>query len=178
MGMIKTKFALLLLASLVLVGCEKGTRDLQQWVAEQRQRPADPIEPIPPVATPEVVVYEAADLRDPFRRANARSEEEDEASDEGGNGLRPDPDRRREFLEGFPLDTLQMVGSLEIEGVQYALISDNENVVHRVSEGSYLGRNHGLVEEVRPDRVEVRELVQDGRGAWIERRVQVALGES
>jgi Tfp pilus assembly protein PilP len=31
---------------------------------------------------------------------------------------------------------------------------------------------------VTQDQVEIRELVQDGRGAWIERRVQVALGES
>ncbi|HMA98205.1 MAG TPA: pilus assembly protein PilP [Wenzhouxiangella sp.] len=162
----------------LLAGCEKGTRDLEQWVAEQRQRPADPIEPIPPVATPEIVVYEAAELRDPFERAFAQVDEEEVVDDESGSGLRPDPNRRREFLEGFPLDTLRMVGSLEIEGVQYALIQDNESVVHQVSEGNYLGRNHGLVESVGQDLVEVRELVQDGRGDWIERRVQVALGES
>ncbi|MEE4638024.1 MAG: pilus assembly protein PilP [Wenzhouxiangella sp.] len=169
----------LALATLLLAGCEKGTRDLEQWVAEQRQRPADPIEPIPPVATPEVVVYEAANLRDPFQRATVRSEEAASPTDEEDeSGLRPDPNRRREFLESFPLDTLRMVGSLEIDGVLYALMRDNENVVHRVRQGNYVGRNHGLVEEVTQDQVEIRELVQDGRGAWIERRVQVALGES
>jgi type IV pilus assembly protein PilP len=169
---------MMLTVAVMLAGCEKGTRDLEQWVAEQRQRPADPIEPIPPVATPEIVVYEAAGLRDPFERASAQLDEEEPIDEEGGSGLRPDPNRRREFLEGFPLDTLRMVGSLELDGVQYALIRDNESVVHQVSEGNYLGRNHGLVEYVGQDRVEVRELVQDGRGDWIERRVQVALGES
>lgn len=176
--MTRIMFSTLVLASLLLVGCEKGTRDLEQWVAEQRQRPADPIEPIPPVATPEIVLYEAAELRDPFQRVSARTEEQDYPTDDGEGGLRPDPNRRREFLEGFPLDTLRMVGSLEIDGVQYALMRDNDNVVHQVREGNYIGRNHGLVEDVQPDLVEVRELVQDGRGAWIERRVQVALGES
>ncbi len=168
-----------LTVALMLTGCEKGTQDLERWVVEQRQRPADPIEPIPPVATPEVVVYEAGGLRDPFERAIAQVDDEEEAlAEEGGDGLRPDPNRRREFLESFPLDTLSMVGSLELGGVQYALIRDNESVVHQVSEGNYLGRNYGLVEYVGQDRVEVRELVQDGRGEWIERRVQVALGES
>jgi len=171
-------FSIVAISVFLLAGCEKGTQDLEQWVAEQRQRPADPIEPIPPVATPEIVEYEAAGLRDPFERAFAQIDEEEVVEDDAGSGLRPDPNRRREFLEGFPLDTLQMVGSLEIGGVQFALIQDNESVVHQVREGNYLGRNHGLVESVGQGQVEVRELVQDGRGDWIERRVQVALGES
>jgi len=72
MRMSKKLILLAVVAPLLLVGCEKGTRDLERWVAEERQRPADPIDPIPPVATPEVVVYEASNLRDPFQRANAQ----------------------------------------------------------------------------------------------------------
>ena len=70
-----------------------------------------------------------------------------------------------------------MVGTLTIDGEQYALIQDNEQVVHRVREGNYMGQNHGLVLSVQPTQVEVRELVQDGRGGWSERQVRVTMAE-
>lgn len=167
-----------LMLTLLLAGCVKGTEDLRDWTAEVRQREPDPIEPIPPIRTPEVVAYEAMELRDPFQPTRrASEEEEEEVAGEEGQGLRPDPDRRKEYLEGFPLDTLEMVGTITIDDVQYALIQDNERVVHRVREGNYLGQNHGLVLDVQPSHVEVREIVQDGRGGWVERRVRVAMAE-
>jgi len=169
---------LVLALAVLLVGCQRGTEDLREWTDEVRQREPEPIEPIPPIQTPEVVSYEAMDLRDPFHLSGRADEEEqeEEAASEGG-GLRPDPDRRKEYLEGFPLDTLEMVGTITIDGDQYALIQDNENVVHRVREGNYMGQNHGLVMSVTPTQVEVREIVQDGRGGWDERRVRVAMAE-
>ncbi len=164
----------MVIVALVLAACARGTGDLEQWVAEVRQQPPEPIEPIEPIRPAEVVAYEAEGLRDPFRARSPRQEEDDLAVDAS---LRPDPDRRREYLEGFPLDTLAMVGTLELEGDLYALIRDNENVVHRVTEGNHMGQNYGEILEVRPDRVELRELVQDGRGGWTERRARVALAE-
>lgn len=176
MSMIMRSLSVLGLA-LVLVGCQKGTGDLREWTAQVRDRPPDPIEPIPPIRTPEVVSYDAMDLRDPFQASRAGADEEEEEVASEGGGLRPDPDRRKEYLEGFPLDTLEMVGTLTMDGVEYALIQDNEKVVHRVREGNYMGQNHGLVMDVQSSQVEVRELVQDGRGGWTERRVRVAMAE-
>lgn len=168
----------LLLISLMLTACERGTSDLQRWVEDEGQRPGQAIDPIPPVTVAEVVAYEAFDLRDPFQRRTAAAEVDELAElDEVADGLRPDPNRRREFLEGFPLDTLSMVGTLQIDGVDYALIRDNENVIHRVRAGNFLGRNHGEIQLVTPNRVELRELTQDGRGVWSERRVAIAMGE-
>lgn len=170
------KCLMLLACTALLIACERGTSDLQRWVQEERQRPGEPIDPIPPVAPADIVAYEAHELRDPFQRRPSRAEDDPVVAGTG-DGIRPDPDRRREFLEGFPIDTLSMVGTINIENIDYALIRDNENVVHRVREGNYMGRNHGLVERVAPGRVELRELVQDGRGGWSERRVQIAMSE-
>lgn len=163
------------IAGVLLAGCASGTGDLEDWVAEVRRQPAEPIEPIPPIRAAEVVAYDATDLRDPFQARRARAEDEMAIGD--GAGLRPDPERRREYLEDFPLDTLTMVGTLEIEGEFYALIRDNENVVHRIREGNFMGQNHGRVLDVQPDRIELRELVQDGRGGWTERRTRIAMAE-
>ena len=38
------------------------------------------------------------------------------------SSIRPDLDRRREMLEGYPLDQLKMVGTLRQAGNQVALI--------------------------------------------------------
>lgn len=167
----------ILISTLLLGGCERGMGDLRSWVEEERQRPGQPIDPIPPVVVAEIVAYEAFDLRDPFQRRLARAEADEEETVVEGTGPRPDFSRRREYLEGFPLDTLTMVGTLRIDDVDFALIRDNENVIHRVRSGNFLGRNHGQVERVMPGRVELRELVQDGRGGWTERRVQIAMSE-
>lgn len=176
--MTRSTFLLALICATALTACEQGTSDLQRWVQEERQRPGQPIDPIPPIAAAEVVAYVAFDLRDPFQRRAARAEDDETMlAATAGGGPRPDLDRRREFLEGFPLDTLAMVGTLNIDNTEYALIRDNQGVVHRARQGNYMGRNHGLVERVAPDRIELRELVQDGRGGWSERRVQIAMGE-
>ena len=163
----------MLLVVIFATACAPGTSDLERWVAEVKQERPEPIEPIEPLRPAEVVAYDAEGLRDPFRAHSPRDEDE-YGIDEG---VRPDPDRRREYLEGFPLDTLAMVGTIELEGVLYALIRDNENVIHRVSEGNHMGQNYGRILEVQSSRVELRELVQDGRGGWMERRTRVALAE-
>ena len=166
-----------MLAAVMTTACERGTRDLERWVDDTLRTPGGEIEPIPPVVTPEIVTYQAYDLRDPFQRRMARTEE-DVGEGPIGDGVRPDPDRSREFLESFPLDTLTMVGTLELDGVNYALMRDLENVVHRVSEGNYMGTNHGRVVRVRADRVDLVELFEDARGGWVERRTQVVMAEA
>ena len=170
--------ALAMMVLLITSACERGTSDLEQWVDEQLQRPGGEIDSIPPIKTPEVVTYQAYDLRDPFQRRVASAEEEVAAEGGTGGGLRPDPDRPREFLESFPLDTLAMVGTLELDGTDFALIRDNETVIHRVREGDYMGTNYGRVVEVRPDRVELVELYEDARNRWSERRTQVVMADS
>lgn len=174
-NLIRSVLVLLLLS--MTAACERGTRDLERWVDDTLRTPAGEIEPIPPLMVPETVVYDSFELRDPFQRRIARVEEDVEEMS-GEEGVRPDPDRAREYLEGFPLDTLNMVGTLEMEEVSYALIRDNENVVHRVREGNYMGTNHGRVVRVRSDRVELVELHEDARGIWLERRAQIMLPES
>jgi len=171
-------FSIAVLALTLTTACQRGTRDLEQWVAQTLQTPAGDIEPIPPIMPAEVVTYEAFDLRDPFQQRVASAEVDPDFASASEDGVRPDPNRRREFLEGFPIDTLDMVGTLNLDGVEYALIRDNEQVVHRVTEGNYMGMNHGRVLRVYPDRVELIELFQDARGSWSERRAQVAMEDS
>ena len=46
------------------------------------------------------------------------------------SSIRPDLDRRREMLEGYPLDQLKMVGTLRQAGNQVALIDAAGQTLH------------------------------------------------
>ena len=112
--------------------------------------------------------YAADSLRDPFTPSV-------DEEDSGSSGPRPDPNRARETLESFPLDTLDMVGTIGTSGSLMGLIKDPDGVVHRVQSGKYLGQNYGQVTQVFEDRVELVELISNGSGGWTERPASIAL---
>lgn len=165
--------------SLSVGGCAKGTADLQQWVDEVKARRGGEIPPPPTRKTYQPFVYEAEELVDgvmrPRRDPFALNIVEEPQQAEGAP--RPDPERRREPLEEFPLDSLAMVGTIgKGEGMQ-ALIQAPDKVVHRVSVGNYMGRDHGRITRISETEVELIELISDGAGSWRERRIAVPLRE-
>lgn len=160
--------ALLILAT-ALSGCTRGTGDLEAWVSEVRNRPPPPLEPLPVMQQFETFEYAAQGLRDPF---SVPIDTTDSPS-----GPRPDPNRRKETLEAFPLDSLDMVGTLTSGPTFWALVMAPDRVVHRVQAGNYLGQNEGRILAVSEDRIELLELVPDGAGGWLERQASIALDD-
>lgn len=159
-----------ILVLLVLSGCTRSSDDLVAKVESIKQERGDPLDPIPVMQTFETFSYAADNLRDPF----TPSVDEEGA---GGSGPRPDPNRARETLESFPLDTLDMVGTIGVTKSLMALIKDPDGVVHRVQAGKYLGQNYGQATQVFEDRVELVELISNGSGGWTERPASIALDE-
>jgi Tfp pilus assembly protein PilP len=92
-------------------------------------------------------------------------------------GLRPDVKRPREFLEQFPLDTMRMVGTLQLQGRSYGLVQGKDGLVHRVLPGNYVGQNDGRIVGISPTKITVIEIVPDGLGGYIERPAALALTE-
>ena len=166
--------AVLLFAALgLLAGCGRSVTstpgdapNLEKWVAEVKNRPAPPLEPLPVMQQFETFEYAAQDLRDPFSNA---------FSDQGGSGPRPDPNRPKQTLEQFPLDSLDMVGTIGTGAGLIALVMAPDKVTYRVRPGVYLGQNDGRVTGVFEDHIELVELVPDGAGGWLERPASVAL---
>ena len=161
----------LLLAVVALAGCSSGRADLERWVADKKAEPPQPLEPLPVMKQFETFEYAAQDLRDPFSMPT------DEQETQVGSTLRPDPDRRKEPLESFPLDGLTMVGTLGSGDGLLALVMDADRVIHRVVVGNYMGQSDGRVTGVFEDRIELIELESDGANGWIERKATVALGD-
>lgn len=169
-------FALLclVLITVTLSGCAQDMNELRRWVADVKARPGPPLEPLPVIQTFETFEYRAYDLRDPFTPSRGDEEEQPEMAAET-DGPRPDFNRPREFLEGFPLDSLRMVGTLASPETEWGLVQDPQGVIHRVLPENYLGQNHGRIIAISEDRIDVVELVPNNIGGWLERQASIAL---
>jgi type IV pilus assembly protein PilP len=155
---------------LALAGCSSGMDELQQKVAEIKSRPGERIEPLPEIKPYESFTYAASSLRSPFiPSAPARSDVT--------NAVRPDSKRPREFLEQFPIDTMKMVGTLQLQGRTYGLVQGRDGLVHRVLPGNYMGQNDGRVISITPTKISIIEIIPDGVGGYIERPAALALNE-
>jgi len=153
----------------LLAGCSPSTKELEAWVQEVKARPAPPLDPLPVMKQFETFEYAAQGLRDPFSAPIPDRE--------AGNGKGPDPNRRKEALEAYPLDSLTMVGTIGSGSGLVALLMAPDKVTYRVSPGNYVGQNDGRITGVYEDRIEIVELVPDGAGGWLERQAKVALEE-
>lgn len=160
----------------LLVGCAGDQSDLEQFVAQEKAKKPGPIEPLPQIQPYETFTYDADNLRSPFV-ADTESTQADNQGANTGTGLQPNFNRNKEYLEQFPLDALTMVGSVEARGEKYALVADPDGSVHRVQPGNHLGQNHGEVTGISDTEINVREIVPDGLGGWMERQAAIGLDE-
>lgn len=165
--------AICALLTLPLAACIPGTKDLEQKIADIKAERGIPIEPLPAMKEYPKFVYTAQDMRDPF----AEFGDDDNPSGQSEVGG-PDSTRVKEPLEAFPLDALDMVGTIgDPMNSPTALITDPSGAVHRVKAGSYMGQNDGQITAVYEDRVELVELVSNGNGGWMERPASIALDD-
>ncbi len=170
--MIRNGLVLLLLAA-SLSACGGTMDDLDQYINEVKARPGGRIEPLPEITPYEVFTYiaDAQGLRSPF------VPDTPQASAGAGGGIRPDSDRSREFLEGFPLDTLRMVGTLDIAQTTYGLVQTSDGLIHRVVSGNYMGQNDGRIIGITESEIELVEIISDGIGGYIERDAAISLSD-
>ena len=167
------KLGLVLALSLGLVACGGDMDDLDQYINEIKARPGGRIEPLPEITPYEGFTYVAdkQGLRSPFKPDTPQ------ASGPSAGGTRPDPDRSREYLEGFPLDTLGMVGTLYIGESMFGLVQTADGLIHRVIPGNYMGQNDGRITEITESEIKLVEIISDGIGGYIERDAAISLSD-
>ena len=160
-------------ACTLFAGCS-GERhsDLRAFVKESDNLPRGRIPPLPEVQPYQPIEYAAFDLTDPFKPR--KIEPPKNAAVAGG--VQPDPNRRREPLEAYPLEALKMVGVLKQKEF-FGLIRSPDNNIYQVRSGNYLGQNFGRIVSVSDSAIKLKEIVQDSNGAWEEKEQTLLLQE-
>jgi type IV pilus assembly protein PilP len=167
---------LIFVGAAVLAGCsDSEVREVHDWMDQVRANTRPSVKPL---AAPKDFIpyaYDDKESVDPFN-PNKLLAELARAAQTSNNPNRPDTSRPKELLEGYPLDTMKMVGSLQKGGVVYALLQI-EKSVHQVKSGMRIGQNFGLVTHVTENAIDIREVVQDAGGEWVERMSRLELQE-
>jgi type IV pilus assembly protein PilP len=162
---------LVIITFLCLSGCQQDKEDLNAYVARVKAQQKSDIPPIPVMKPYESFEYSAVEIKDPFVPTVIDMQESD-PEPVADNGLRPDSNRRREALENFELAELQFVGTLEQENM-WALVRAPDGVIHRVQSGNYMGRNHGKITSISESQMQLKEIVPNGRGGFIDKDTSV-----
>ena len=167
------RLGLVAVLALGLVACGGDMDDLDQYINEIKAKPGGRIDPLPEITPYEVFAYLADEqgIRSPF------VPDTPQAGGGAGGGARPDLDRSREYLESFPLDTLGMVGTLDIGETQYGLVQTSDGLIHRVVPGNFMGQNDGRITDISESEITLVEIISDGIGGYIERDAAVGLSD-
>ena len=170
--------ALVALAAL-LAGCvDRDMSQLQAYAQDVLSRKGTRIDELPPLEPYEVYSYGSTGSVDPFEPFYKEAPTSPATTVAAtGSGLKPNFNRNREELENFSLDSLRMMGTLELNSELWGIVRSPDGTIHRVQVGNNLGRNHGKIIGISEESIDLNEIIQDGQGGWQERDAALALAE-
>jgi type IV pilus assembly protein PilP len=135
------------------------------------------VDPLPQVKPYEPVPYTAEGLIDPFRPQRIEVGQRRLAGGASNARAEKERDRPKEPLEAFPLESIQMMGTITQDKETFGLVKAGPNL-YRVRKGNYLGQNFGVVTGIDESQIALKELIQDGGGEWVERNSALQLVET
>ena len=164
------------LAAIVVLGlsaCSSDMDELDAYINLEKAKQGEGAAPLPEISPYEVFTYiaDAEGIRSPF------APDTPQAAGQPGDGTHPDPDRIREHLENFSLDTMRMVGTLDFGENTYGLVQTSDGLIHRVLPGNYMGQNDGRVTAIAEAEINLLEIISDGIGGYVERDAAVGLSD-
>jgi type IV pilus assembly protein PilP len=158
-----------------LAGCGTDTDELQGWMDQQRREVKPSITPLTPPKKFDPAPYASLQAVEPFSTQKLSVALKQEAK-QPNSVLAAELNRRKEPLEFYTLDGMNMVGSVVKQGRPFALLKV-DNLLYQVKVGDYLGQNYGRITKITETEISLREIVQDAAGEWIERPGTLQLQE-
>jgi type IV pilus assembly protein PilP len=167
-------------AVVLLTGCaERRMDDLERYASQVLARKGSKIQELPPLEAYEIYTYASTGEKDPFEPFYEPDSTPSQAAMDAatGGGISPDTTRNREDLEQYALDSLRMMGTLELTDGLWGIVRSPDGTIHRVQLGNYMGRNHGKIVSIAEDRIELNEIIPNGQNGWQERSAALGLFE-
>ena len=164
---------------MLLSGCGSSSEDeIRQWMVEERNQTKPKVAPIPAPKQFKPEAYTNASAVEPFSNQKLTQALKRDSAQVASNGalVAPELARRKEPLEAFPMDSMNLVGSIIKAGQPVALVKV-DSLLYQVKIGNYVGQNYGKVTKITETEVTLREIVQDAVGEWIERVATLQLQE-
>ena len=166
-----------LVAAALLAACGgEEQRELKQELAELTKDYRGQVPPLPQVRPYEPVPYTAEGQIDPFRPERIEVVQASRSSD-AASKIAEHEKRLKEPLEAFPLESIQMLGTITQNKEVFALVKAGPNL-YRVKKGNYMGQNFGVITAIDESQISIKELVQDSGGEWVERSSSLQLVEA
>jgi type IV pilus assembly protein PilP len=167
-----------LVAALALAACAGDEHsDLKQELSQLTKDFRGRVDPLPQVKPYEPVPYTAEGQIDPFRPQRIDVAQRKLSPSASNSRIEKERDRPKEPLEAFPLESIQMMGTITQDRETFALVKAGPNL-YRVRKGNYMGQNFGVVTGIDEGQIALKELIQDGGGEWIERNSALQLVET
>ncbi len=166
-----------LVAATLLAACGGDEhRELRQELAELTKDYRGQVPPLPQVRPYEPVPYTAEGQIDPFRPERIEVAQASRSTNSASK-IAEHEKRLKEPLEAFPLESIQMLGTITQEKETFALVKAGPNL-YRVKKGNYMGQNFGVITAIDESQINLKELVQDSGGEWVERSSSLQLVEA
>jgi len=168
----------MLAAALALAACGgEEHSDLKEELHQLTKDLRGRVEPLPQVKPYEPVPYTAEGQIDPFRTERIEVAAAGRGSGASFALIEEQKKRPPEPLEAFPLESIQMLGTITQNKETFALVKAGPNL-YRVKKGNYMGQNFGVITAIDEAQISLKELVQDSTGDWVERISSLQLVEA
>lgn len=166
-----------LAAAALLAGCADSRQEaVAQWMAQEKSRAVPKVQPLDEPTVFHPTAYERGDAQDPFAFEKLASVFATGQAREDTRLIERHRNRRKEPLEAYPLDSIEMVGFMQRGSAPTALVRVDGHL-YQVGTGAFLGQNNGEIVAITETQIQLSEVVQDATGDWVARSTVLELQE-
>lgn len=171
------RLLLFFLCALLSACSAEDHEGLKQWMADNTKDLRGNVAKLPEVLPYQPVPYDVESILDPFKPGKIEPESKYKQASGKGGAFQPDfeaRELRNSLLEKYPLESLKMIGYMNVNKRPMAVIFVDEKI-KQVKVGDYIGLDFGMVTQISDKEIELRELIQDSAGDWSERKSSLYL---
>ena len=166
------RYFLVLAAVVLITACSPKLDDLQAYTQSVSDSAVHNIEPYPEFATPKTFEYSASELPSPFDSPKENTPPLTQTRQQ--NCFQPDFKRTKQKLERYGLDSLGLTGNFKSQGVEWALVTSNDGILHKAKIGSRIGLFYGKITGINPNSLTIEQLIPDGAGCWQKKEITLS----